>query len=72
MIDLYELLKSLGFKQVNLTTSSERLRFEAVSVGRARHIYDFLVKLADSGKYIGDKVSSLCISQNLVYVDFEF
>lgn len=72
MINLYELLKSLGFKQINLTPSNERLRFEAVSVGRAKYIYDFLVRFADSGKYAGDKVTSLCISQNLVYVDFEF
>lgn len=72
MIDLYQLLKALGFKQVSLTPSSERLRFEAVSVGRARYIYEFLVKFVDSGKYTGDKVSSLCISQNLVYVGFEF
>ena len=72
MTDLYELLKSLGFKQVNLTPSSERLRFEAVSVGRARYIYDFLVKFADSGQYTGDKVASLYISQNLVYIDFDF
>lgn len=72
MIDLYQLLKSLGFKQVNITPSNERLRFKADSVGRARYIYDFLVKFVDSGKYTGDKVSSLCISQNLVYVDFEF
>ena len=72
MTDLYELLKSLGFKQVNLTPSSERLRFEAVSVGRARYIYDFLVKFADSGKYTGDKVASICILKNLVYIDFEF
>ena len=72
MIDLYQLLKAFGFKQIDLTPSSERLRFKAVSVGSARHIYDFLVKFVDSGKYRGDKVYSLCISQNLVYVDFEF
>ena len=72
MIDLYQLLKAFGFKQINITPSSERLRFKAVSVGCARHIYDFLVRFVDSGKYRGDKVYSLCISQNLVYVDFEF
>ena len=72
MIDLYQLLKAFGFKQINITPSSERLRFKAVSVGSARNIYDFLVKFVDSGKYRGDKVYSLCISQNLVYVDFEF
>ena len=72
MVDLYQLLKAFGFKQIDLTPSSERLRFEAVSVGRARYIYDFLVKFSDSGKYIGDKVSSLCISNNLVYIDFDF
>ena len=72
MINLYQLLKALGFNQINITPSSERLRFKAVSVGSARHIYDFLVKFVDSGRYRGDKVCSLCISQNLVYVDFEF
>ena len=72
MVNLYQLLKAFGFKKVNLTPSNERLRFKADSVGRAVYIYDFLVNFADLGNYSGDKVASLCRSNNLVYVDFEF